>query len=331
MNECAPVLISVYHRLYTLKKCVEALKANEEARFTDLYVVSDGPARPEHEAKIVAVRDYVRHITGFRSVTLIARSENWGASKSIGTAYRDVCSRYGKIVFMEDDILPSRYYLSYLNWGLKKYEDDPRVFAICAYKSKFPLPRGFKNDVFFMKRFSPWGYATWQSRSDKRFNGSGVFVDRRCAYDRFTEFQKTMPELFLDMQQRDPMMLHVLKSDSDGVIVAGDVRVEYYLQRSGMLCLYPSRTMSQVMQTGDDAMHATMRWCADEKFRDDRMDFNVGLTEVDERIYSAFLAAKKIPLWRRALYAFSHERFGTAVGYYWHRIFGGSRKMGYKE
>ena len=332
MMTYAPVLISVYHRLYTLRRCVGALLKNKEAKDTDLFVVSDGPARPEHKKRIEEVRQFVRSIRGFHSVTLIARTGNWGAQKSIRSACSDIRLHYGCLIFMEDDILPAPNFLAYMNWGLSRYADDPRVYAVCAYKSKFRMPKSYEEDVYFLNRYSPWGTATWRSKVEERYSAKAGFVDRYEAYDRYSEFQQTMPQQFAELQRNDPTMMNVLRMDSEGQIKAGDVRAEYYLLRTGKLCVYPRQTMTQVMSTGHDAMHATIRWVGDEAFAKNQMtEFRAGPVAVDERVYDAFLAAKRIPLWRRALYAFLHEGFGNAFWYYWSRVFHITWKKKFKE
>ena len=58
MSEYAPVLVSVYHRLYTLKRCIDALRNNVEASQTDLFIVSDGAARKKDEDRVSDIRKY---------------------------------------------------------------------------------------------------------------------------------------------------------------------------------------------------------------------------------------------------------------------------------
>lgn len=283
-SELAPVLVSVYHRLYTLRHCIDALKANPEAEDTDLYVVSDAAGRPQDVGRVEEVRTYVRQITGFRSVTLIARPENWGASKSIGSAIRELLAKYGRLIFMEDDILPSRAYLSYMNQGLTIYENEPRVFAICGYKSRFRLPRNNSRDVFVLPRYSPWG--------------SGLWAHKCCAVNRepgdwYAKLKQDKPEEFAFRQKYDPSFLAILKGDSEGRIKAGDVRVETHLIYSGQVCLYPSQTMTNVMNTDADAMHGGIRWIPDEPLAL-RAPRDIGKISLDcqKDIYKRFLIAK---------------------------------------
>lgn len=323
IREYAPVLISVYHRLYTLKRCIAALSANEEAKDTVLYVVSDGAANKEDASKITAVRKYLHGISGFKEVRLIERPENWGAHRSCSEAFVTVVKRHLRIIFLEDDILVSRGFLRFMNEALDFYKENKQVYAICGYKANFKLPKSYIHDAFVLNRYSPWGFATWKSKIDARYSGECGFRDRGEAYDRYGEFKREMPKEFAHLERNDSIFLHILKCDSEGKIKADDIRTEYYLQRTGCVCVYPRQTMAQVMSTGKDAMHATIRWQADERLSSmANFDFRSVPMIPDPVIYDAFLQTKHIPLWRRAIHAFLHEGFSNAFTYYCGRVFG---------
>ena len=330
--ECAPILISVYHRLYTLRRCVEALKNNAEAKHSELYIVSDAAGRKEDEDRVAAVRAYMRTITGFKAIHLIERETNYGASKSIGLAFNEVMARHGSIIFMEDDILPSNFYLRYLNDGLRQYKNDKRVYAICGYRHNFSLPKSYVKDVFVLNRFCPWGYAIWRDRIDRRYNGcESGFRDVRMAYDRYSEFQDSMPQLFNWMLRHDPRTLNILKADSDGRICAGDVRLEYYLFRTGLVCVYPRCTMTNMMPSGLDAMHCTYKWSADEPLANCAMRFSEIPMKQDEVVYRRFLTSRYPCLLSRALFSLRKNGLRKTMGYYLRRLVGRDCKKDFVE
>ena len=70
MGKHAPIIIFAFNRLETLKRCVASLQKNTEAKNSDLFVFADG-ARPNiqgEQEKIKPVREYIKTITGFRSL-----------------------------------------------------------------------------------------------------------------------------------------------------------------------------------------------------------------------------------------------------------------------
>lgn len=308
----APVLISVYHRQYTLRRCIDALLTNEEAAETDLFVVSDAASRAEDVDRISSIRKYVKHLRGFKSVTLIAREVNLGSNKSIRTAIDELLNKYGRIVFMEDDILPSKYYLGYMNNALDFYADNDKIFAVCGYKSNFAIPRSAKGEVFVLPRYSPWGVGLW---ANKRISG-------KCAeLNRYDELKSAEPVLFKFLEENDPSFLSILKGDSEGKLKAGDVRVEYHLMRTGRCCLYPRTTMTNVMSSGDDALHCGMKWIPDEPLATHRIE-DVGLYDprYTEEIYRRFLLAKYPGVFRRFWGSLRCNGFRRTFAYYFSRL-----------
>ncbi len=315
MGECVPVLVSVYHRLYTLGRCIEALRNNAEARFTDLFVVSDAAAKPQDEARVTAVRKFVEGITGFKSVTLIARPENWGANRSVMGAIGELLNRFGRLIFMEDDILPSKYFLEYMNKGLEVYINNPKVFAICGYKGNFRLPRTYKNDLFVLQRYSPWGIGLW---ADKYF-AANLGPD-----DRYMKLKEQLPRVFDFYTKYDPMFLYILKGDSEGSLKAADVRMENHLLYSGQVCIYPRQTMTNVMESWNDSMHAGITWRLDEKLMNTcPCDFGRITIDVNPEIYQRFLKSKYPSRLSRFFFALRHHGIRFVIRYYFNRIFKG--------
>jgi hypothetical protein len=80
-----------------------------------------------------------------------------------------LCEDRGKAIVVEDDLLTSRWFLSYLNDGLKTFEHDGGVASIHAYLPPLAHPPGGN---FFMYGADCWGWATWQ-RAWKDFNPDG--------------------------------------------------------------------------------------------------------------------------------------------------------------
>ena len=80
MRKHAPIIIFAFNRLETLKRCVTSLQKNTEAKDSDLFVFVDG-VRPNiqgEQEKIKSVREYVKTITGFRSLHYDFAKENQG-------------------------------------------------------------------------------------------------------------------------------------------------------------------------------------------------------------------------------------------------------------
>lgn len=158
----APVALFVYNRLWHTKQTIEALQRNELVSDTDLIIYADGVKDNNDNAKVEEVkqvRDYIKSITGFKSVKVIEREENWGLSKSITSGVTEVLSCYDRIIVMEDDLVSSKYFLKYMNDALELYENDEEIASVHGYiypiKDKLP-------ETFLVKGADCWGWATWK-------------------------------------------------------------------------------------------------------------------------------------------------------------------------
>lgn len=170
--ELAPITLFVYNRPVHTKRTLEALKKNELAGQSDLFIFSDGPKGQNDQKAVQEVREYLKTVTGFNKVVITERPENWGLAKSIISGVGEVVGKRGKIIVLEDDLLTSPFFLRYMNDALNLYENEPKVMHINAYlyPTKEQLPQ-----TFFVRLASSWGWGTWQ-RSWKNFMGDADFL-----------------------------------------------------------------------------------------------------------------------------------------------------------
>jgi len=156
----APIALFVYNRAAHTRQTVEALTKNDLAKNSDLIIFSDA-AKTEAQAKGVhEVREYIKTITGFKSVSIIERSQNWGLAKSITSGVTQLVHTYGRVIVLEDDLLTAPSFLNFMNTALETYQDNERVMQVGALTLSPPL--GVATDAFFLPVTTTWGWATWQ-------------------------------------------------------------------------------------------------------------------------------------------------------------------------
>src|SRR5665647_1070981 len=129
----APIVLFAYARPDHTRRTVEALKRNSLAGESDLTVFSDASITPEKQQAVDAVRAYLTTITGFRSVTIKYRPENYGLAKSIIQGVTEMLRQSERIIVLEDDMVTSAHFLTYMNEALERYADDERIASIHAY------------------------------------------------------------------------------------------------------------------------------------------------------------------------------------------------------
>jgi len=159
MNELAPIALFVYNRLWHTQKTVDSLVANPLAQKSDLFIFSDGAKDDLQKKNVKKVREYIKSIKGFKSVTIFEKNKNYGLANSIIDGVTQVVNEYGKIIVLEDDIVVANFFLEYMNGALNLYEKCEEVISIhgYCYPVKAELP-----DLFFLKGADCWGWATWQ-------------------------------------------------------------------------------------------------------------------------------------------------------------------------
>ncbi|MCI5197405.1 MAG: glycosyltransferase [Candidatus Electrothrix sp. AW5] len=167
---CAPIALFVYNRPDHLRRTVSSLQKNTLAADSELIVFSDGPKINDRESNsIKEVREYLKGISGFRSVRVVERAVNWGLAASIINGVNQVLQQYENIIVLEDDLVTSPFFLKYMNNGLNTYASDERVISIHGYS--YPIKRLPEN--FFLKGADCWGWATWR-RGWEFFEEDGV-------------------------------------------------------------------------------------------------------------------------------------------------------------
>ena len=156
----APIALFCYNRLDLLRQTVDALGANKPAVSSNLFIFSDGPKNQDDIAAVNAIREYIRTISGFRSVTIREAETNQGLANSIIAGVTEVVNKYGRIIVLEDDIVTAPYFLQWMNDALNLYENEEKVAGIHAWSP--PEQFGKRPETYFIREVGCWGWATWK-------------------------------------------------------------------------------------------------------------------------------------------------------------------------
>ena len=153
-------------------KTLSSLLKCKEVSTHDLVVFSDGPKNDYTNKQVESVRSLLNSITGFNSVKIITNPVNKGLASSIISGVTKVLKDYESIIVLEDDMVVSPYFLTYMNDGLEKYQNDDRVISIHGYV--YPVDQELP-ETFFLKGANCWGWATWR-RGWNLFNPDGQYL-----------------------------------------------------------------------------------------------------------------------------------------------------------
>lgn len=168
MNNFSPIAIFCYNRPLHLKRTVDALLKNPEASGSAIHFFSDAAAKPKDQAKVDAVRAFIRSVNGFREIHIHEAEHNMGLSNAVIGGVTAILEKEEGIIVLEDDMECQPFFLRYMNEGLTKYALEEKVISIHAYS----YPAADLPESFFLKGADCWGWATWP-RGWKLFEEDG--------------------------------------------------------------------------------------------------------------------------------------------------------------
>jgi len=294
-SELAPIGLSTYSRLEHLTKTVEALKRNTLASQSELYVFSDAP-RPGDEEAVAKVRSFIKNIDGFKNITILERKTNDRVFNNRG-GIRSLLEKYGKCIFLEEDIITAPGFLQFINDGLAIYKKREDIFAICGYTPPVQLEKCYKNDIYLSPRFSAWGFGTWKDRFDRivmdRYEFKCFLMDKK----QVKKYAKNGEDL--------PRML---TREANGLIDALDAKILYTQSKYGLFTIAP--TMSLTNNIGHDG---TGIHCGTTRMFDTMLSNNYTKLNFDNNIKPNKKIRKQLYYFRSGLALNFHERIRQKI------------------
>jgi hypothetical protein len=162
MQQLAPIVLFVFDRPQHTRRVLEALAGNELAQDSKLFIYADGPKQAESEREkynIKTTRQIIRERQWCSEVVIREEPVNRGLANSIVSGVTEVVNQFGKVIVLEDDLLPSHGFLKYMNEALNVYEGNEKVMHISAYM--YPIAKRLDDGTVFLRVLSCWGWATW--------------------------------------------------------------------------------------------------------------------------------------------------------------------------
>jgi hypothetical protein len=234
----ATVVFFAFSRPDHTRRALAALAANALADQTDLIVYADAARNEREAAPVRAVRELVRGTTGFHSVTLVERDINFGLARNIIEGVSETLRQHERVIVLEDDMVTSPFFLTYMNEALERYSNDDRVISIHGYV--YPIAVALP-EAFFLPGADCWGWATWR-RGWACFNPDGAQLLR--------ELKQRKLERTFDYEGSYPYT-QMLEAQIAGMNDSWAIRWYASAFLLGKLTLYPGRSL--VHNIGNDA------------------------------------------------------------------------------
>lgn len=230
-NNPAPIVLFVYNRPAHTRLTVEALLKNDLSTESDLTIYSDAPKSEAHAGPVKEVREYIRQIEGFKSITIIERDVNFGLSDSIIDGVTSTVNKNGRVIVLEDDIVVTPYFLSFMNAALETYAGDDKVMHVSGYM--FPVGDVGLPETFFLRMSSCWGWSTW-ARAWENFEPDGEKL-LNIIHQRKLEYE-------FDVQGAVDYVI-MLQNQVSGVVDSWAVRWYASVFLNSGLCLHPGQSL----------------------------------------------------------------------------------------
>lgn len=247
MSALAPIVIFTYKRLDTLQHTIDTLKQCDLIDESEVIIFSDGP-KGEHDFEQVAtIRQYLKQLTCFKSITLHFSETNKALANSIIDGVTAVINKNGKVIVLEDDLQLSKNFLVYMNQALEKYENVADVFSISGYNIPIKLPYQYKYDVYFTPRASSWGWATWIDRWEE--------IDWKVS--DYTDF-RTNKKMVKEFNNGGSDLAGMLKRQMEGKINSWAIRWCYHQFKVKKFTAYPVISKIQNIGFSDQATNSNV-------------------------------------------------------------------------
>ncbi|WP_010179991.1 glycosyltransferase [Glaciecola sp. HTCC2999] len=162
MKDLAPIVLFVYNRPEHTLKTIQALQKNILALESELFIYADEAKDSSKRESVDEVRKLICNITGFKKVKVVKQIRNVGLANSIISGVSEIVGIYGRVIVLEDDLVTSPYFLTYMNSALEFYSDKKDVWHISGWN--YPIEVSGLPDTFLWRTMNCWGWSTWSDR-----------------------------------------------------------------------------------------------------------------------------------------------------------------------
>lgn len=155
----AAIAIFIYNRPEHLAATLDSLVRCPGFDDAVIYVFGDGPKTALDFAAVQSARLVVGQRLQGRA-QFVFSEVNQGLSRSITKGVAHVLVHHETVIVVEDDLLVSPGFLSFMNHSLDHFADDLNVFQVSGY-SPFGPDDG-QSGAVLLPWTSTWGWATWR-------------------------------------------------------------------------------------------------------------------------------------------------------------------------
>ena len=280
MKSYCPIALFVYKRPDKTLKVLEGLQSNSILSKSNLFVFQDGLKSNPTDQELFNHNEVFKIIGSFKgaySKHIVRHESNLGLAKSLTSGISDLLRNHESVIILEDDIVPSMFFLEYMNLSLFLYKDNPKVGSVSAYS--YPVKNNNLPSFFFLNLTSSWGWGTW-SRAWNQYNPDGKHLrDLVISESNIGQFNFNNTFDFMSM----------LEDCINGKNDSWGVRWYASCYLSGLLTLYPKFSLVNNIGHDNSGTH-----CGNTSRYEVVLDRSNDLTQLPVEAKLSLKAKKKI-------------------------------------
>ena len=296
----SPVLLITFNRPEHTGRTLEALLVQ---RPNELYIFQDGPrddnADDLKNCQLVreVIDNQLRKVSFELNIHKHYSNENRGCRDAIIYAISSVLKEHKSVIIVEDDIITSPAFLSYMNVALEYYKDNKSVHSISGHShspSKFKVPDTYTYDVYASPRLFNWGWATWRDRWEK--------VDWSMSYyDAFIN----NPAQIEAFNRGGEDLLSMLIDEKEGRSSAWDIQFAFDHFKNHAVSIVPCVSYTKNIGCDGSGTHCASAAVANdevlcENYKPKLLDVLYFDREIINSLHNVF-AGKRRPIWQKAI------------------------------
>lgn len=247
----APVLLITFNRPEHTRRTIEALRVQQPPL---VYVYQDGARKGNviDAERCPQVREVIEKEINWECELHTHFSEhNMGCRDAIIFAISSVLKEHESVIVVEDDIITSPAFYTYMCKALEYYRNRPTVWSISGYNidsNRFSIPKDYDYDVYASPRLLNWGWGTWRDRWE-RTDWSMSYYDELMRHP----FEKQA------FARGGGDLLSMLKDEKEGRSSAWDIQFEYAHYANHAVSIVPCVSYTQNIGQDGTGTHSAVR------------------------------------------------------------------------
>ena len=228
MIESTILAVFCYKRAGKLKTSMEALLKNPECASMDIVFFCDGHKGEMDYQGVMETRAYIDSLTGFKNIYKHYRERNISTGPNFSKGITWLCENYSQFIVVEDDLVVTPNYISYLLQALEFYKYEKSIFCVTGFC--FPIDiKNYPFDTIIHNRFCSYGWGSWSNRvSEVKWDKEYVNNLIRTSVG----FKQR-----LDEEGRD--LFRMVKKQISGTISTWDIQMQVHVSEKRLKVVYP--------------------------------------------------------------------------------------------